>query len=298
MGCILFWLFPYSSFAWNCADLVVSLNGSRSLARHARAAEVAFEWARVEKILSTLLVAGPRRPINGYSDLLIPIGGPSTLHGIDETGVWTKNDDPVTDTLFALNLPPENQTTVWQMLSSYERGLLVEHLALYFSRGRYDERFLQHWITNPLKLALDTSFHAGDHGDTPIYGISPTQLIRSADRGNSSGVCRQGNLALVGLLMELGATPDYVVAVAGSDSNDRHMWTEYRTGLNDKWLAVDATPYSNRESSIDHLRWMSANGFRSRFPYDIIVHEAFAVSIDSALRCQREVVRARYRLSD
>ncbi len=155
------------------------------------------------------------------------------------------------DARVILELPTDPSKTVWALLNGYERLSLIMKIAEVFQKGKYDERFFDSQ-NNPVTRALKSS----DWGSS---GTIPQKLLAAAARGCNAGVCRNTNMAMVGLLGELGIPNSQIRLVTGKsapDAKSGHIWIEYKLFPDEPWREIDATPNNGQKTGTsDNRSW-------------------------------------------
>lgn len=212
-----------------------------------------------------------------YKKLVITNNSPErTLHSYRLGGEG--HTDPVElnadDSRLVLTLPTDPSQTVWKHLTAPQRERLVNSLASMFKAGTYDLELLEpekgeEKILKILDKAQSDALKKSDDNFLEA-GLSPAKFLDAAVKGCKVGVCRNSNVALAGLLGELGLPADQVKIVTATkpDSDQYHLWMEYRATPTGPWIEVDATPVGGGISRLVGEMYGTAQDNRKKYPDD------------------------------
>lgn len=130
------------------------------------------------------------------------------------------------DTRIILEIP-QATPTFWEKLIPEERLQLVRLIESTMGGGKY-EQGKQIWTIKHF----------------PKFGISPELLLLAASRVEGVAVCRHRNIALAGLLLELGANPEWIRIVSAREtpsSLGSHLWAEFKVSEMGQWNELDGS---------------------------------------------------------
>ncbi len=150
---------------------------------------------------------------------------------------------------------PSSEQNIWHRLETRERLLLMDLLEEAFSIGRYDDALTEDQA-NVFTAALcrklvQPTLHALAKRDGFEWGFSPLLFLGAAIAGANIGICRHVNLALAGILIELGMPGEDLRVITGFEAleaSDGHMFLELRAATGLPWFTYDATPKKNGRS--------------------------------------------------
>lgn len=156
------------------------------------------------------------------------------------------------------NLPVIGQHTIWDTLPDYRREDFLRAVEQVFHQGKYDKslkglRASEGPIYDELhQLQEQTVFTGPDPFEADIHsvGISPFRALQAAHWGETVGVCRHYNAALVGLFLEFGIPSTQIRFMRGlrfePGKKGRHIWVEVKLTADSAWIEFDATPKAER----------------------------------------------------
>ncbi len=211
--------------------------------------------AVVKRIIELLVTKEPiPDPEVGYSDLVVRGDEPGkTLHS---SGIAGEVSD---DRKVVLELPKDGAKTVWKKLSIEGRAALVEEISAVYRQGQYDFSLLKYQDRTVFQLEAMRA-RGEQFPETPIealyytfenegvgqnVGFSPLKMLQASSQKCTVGVCRTTNVAMAGLLLELGWPPNEVRLIYGADPATPkvyHIWLEVMDPKTKGWTEYDVTP--------------------------------------------------------
>jgi hypothetical protein len=111
-----------------------------------------------------------------------------------------------------VTLPSKGEATVWDEVPIGKREIFLRAIEDIFHRGKYDRslkgvRSLDNPIYDDLhQLQERTLLDSYDPFEPELHrvGFSPVKALQAANRGETVGVCRHYNAAMMGIFLEMG----------------------------------------------------------------------------------------------